>query len=508
MRNILIYLVFAALAVLAACQSGPDRQRIAEGAQLSKSYCIACHAYPDPGLLDRATWEKHVLPRMGYFYGIYQNPAERKTLIEDGLGGEAVEAAKIFPEKPLLDTADFSKIVDFYLAKAPEKLDLPQWEQPEVGIPGFSAAIPEFKLSPPSATLAYIRDQGGFFVGDANSKRLYEFDRNEALVRYANLKEGPVWVEEIRDFLFVTVMGSFSPTDAPSGTFLSLTPDPQNPVQIILPYLQRPVHSALGDFNGDGNADILTCEFAKWTGGLSWWENKGTTEYVKHLIRSKPGATKAYIRDFNDDTFPDVIALFGQGDEGIFIYYNDGKGHFREEKALGFPPSYGSSFFDLTDFNGDGFEDIIYTAGDNADYPPILKPYHGVRIFLNDGKHRFNESFFFHLPGAYNAVAEDFDLDGDRDIAAISFFPDFQNHPEQGFVYLQNQGGNRFKPFGFAEAAKGRWIVMSKGDIEQDGDTDLLLGSLAFEIVPPNPLLQQWIAEGIPFVVLKNQMKK
>lgn len=67
MRNILIFLVFAALAVLAACQSGPDRQRIAEGEQLSKSYCIACHAYPDPGLLDRATWEKHVLPRMGYF---------------------------------------------------------------------------------------------------------------------------------------------------------------------------------------------------------------------------------------------------------------------------------------------------------------------------------------------------------------------------------------------------------------------------------------------------------
>ena len=28
----------------------------------------------------------------------------------------------------------------------------------------------------------------------------------------------------------------------------------------------------------------------------------------------------------------------------------------------------GSSYFELDDFNGDGFKDILYTCGDNADY--------------------------------------------------------------------------------------------------------------------------------------------
>ena len=36
------------------------------------------------------------------------------------------------------------------------------------------------------------------------------------------------------------------------------------------------------------------------------------------------------------------------------------------------------------DFDNDGFEDLIYVCGDNADITPILKSYHGIYIFLND----------------------------------------------------------------------------------------------------------------------------
>ena len=63
----------------------------------------------------------------------------------------------------------------------------------------------------------------------------------------------------------------------------------------------------------------------------------------------------------------------------------------------------------------------------------------------------------------------DFDGDGDLDIAAISYFPDYAKHPDEGFVYLRNDGDWHFQPFVLREARQGRWLVMDAGDIDGDG---------------------------------------
>jgi hypothetical protein len=274
--------------------------------------------------------------------------------------------------------------------------------------------------------------------------------------------------------------------------------------KVLLEGLQRPVHSAFADFDGDGQEDILTCEFAKWTGALAWWKNLGDNQYDKKILRNKPGAIKAYPRDLNNDGRLDIIALMAQGDEGVFIYFNEGNGKFREEQVLSFHSSYGSSYFNLYDFNKDGFEDIIYTCGDNADYPPIKKFYHGIRIFLNDGKNQFKEKQFIPLNGAYGAIPDDYDQDGDIDIAAISFFPDFKNRPEEGFVYLENKGDDQFEAYTFEQVSAGRWIVMDSADMDEDGDVDLILGSLAFEVIPKMGLVEEWVKRGVPYVILEN----
>ena len=46
---------------------------------------------------------------------------------------------------------------------------------------------------------------------------------------------------------------------------------------------------------------------------------------------------------------------------------------------------------------------------------------------MNDGKNNFREAWFFPLNGAYKAVAPDFNKDGNMDIAAISYFPDYDS---------------------------------------------------------------------------------
>ena len=258
----------------------------------------------------------------------------------------------------------------------------------------------------------------------------------------------------------------------------------------------------ISDLNHDGRTDYLVCEFGNLTGALSWMENLGDNKFKHHVISPVPGAIKAYIRDENHDGLPDLWVLFAQGDERISLFTNLGNGNFSERKVLRFPPSYGSSYFEMADFNNDGYPDIVYTCGDNADYSTVLKPYHGVYIFLNDGRNNFTQKYFFPINGCYKAMARDFDGDGDLDIACISFFADYAHQPEEGFVYLENKGNFEFQPYSLPEGKLGRWVTMDAADLDGDGKTDILLGN--FSIAPSfiKPAIP-W-TQGPPFLFLKN----
>ena len=195
-----------------------------------------------------------------------------------------------------------------------------------------------------------------------------------------------------------------------------------------------------------------------------------------------------------------------QGDEGIFLYHNKGHGQFEEERLLTFPPVYGSSYFELSDMNNDGFPDIVYTCGDNADYSLVFKPYHGVYIFLNDGHNHFKQSWFYPINGCYKAMARDFDGDGDLDLAVVAAFADFQHKPEEGFVYFEHTGVMDFKPHTALTAQYGRWMTMDAGDVDGDGRVDIVLGN--FSLGPS--LLKSatdW-KKGPRFLLLRNDRVK
>lgn len=514
-----IYTMFCLLLLLGACnqdiqsnntetdtEKAPSPADLS-GFELAQIHCSSCHDFPEPELLDRNTWSEYVLPRMGYRLGIYPNDSIRATLIEEGPGGNIVEEANIYPRTTLLGPDLWEKIQQYYLDNAPQTLPGIPAKNLNENLTLFKYKPANYRLSPPSVTLAHFSDAGPIYVGDANTKAIYQFSPEFQLQNAANVREGAVWLQESESSLYVTVMGSFSPTDAPNGLLLELPKVPSRKAKVLLGNLQRPVHSVVADLNGDGRQDIVTCEFAKWTGALSWWEQMENGSYSRTMLRDQPGAIKAYVRDMNADNLPDIIALFGQGDEGIWIFYNEGNGSFREEKVITFESTYGSCYFNLFDYNGDDHPDLIYAAGDNADYPPLYKPYHGIRIFENDGNNRFKEVLFYQMNGAYAAIPSDFDQDGDMDIAAISFFPNFSRSKKEGFIFLENQGNMTFEAYTFPQVDKGRWIVMDAGDPDQDGDTDLILGSLAFEVVPAMGLVQQWVNDGIPFVVLENTTK-
>lgn len=108
----------------------------------------------------------------------------------------------------------------------------------------------------------------------------------------------------------------------------------------------------------------------------------------------------------------------------MYIFYQKEKMKFNAKIVLLFPPDYGSTGFVLVDYNYDGHPDIVTAQGDNANLFKILKNFHGIRLFLNDGENNFNQKFFYPIYGVTQVVANDFDQDDDIDFAVSSFSPD------------------------------------------------------------------------------------
>lgn len=472
----------------------PIAQAQTTGATLATQYCGTCHQYTPPGLFEAAHWEEQILPRMAQFMGIYKDSATAATLQRQSTA---------YPTMPMLSKAAFDSIKTFFLENAATNVPAPVFVGDTTILP-FEISVPQNRVIPPGTSLARFGPHQQIIIGDVYAQKLLFFNGNTLqYTKGGNIDEGIVDLEISGDTMWLTVMGSFSPSEAPQGYLIQLLTSSGNAV-IVQDSLQRPVHTTRCDVDRDGDLDFMICEFGKYTGKLTWLEQTPNGQWKRHTLLDKPGAIAAEIEDFDHDGDMDAIVLFGQADEGIIRLVNDGQQNFEPEQVLRFSPASGSSSMQRTDVNNDGYPDIVYTCGDNADFKPIHKPWHGVYIYLNDGTENYQEAKFIHLPGAYQAVVRDFDLDGDMDIAAIAFFPEFSaNTPD--FLFAENTGSFHFKLHFTTTGRWGRWIVMDAGDPDNDGDTDLLLGSMVFEVPNQPQWVKQWKENGIPFIFLQNK---
>ena len=272
--------------------------------------------------------------------------------------------------------------------------------------------------------------------------------------------------------------------------------------------LHRPVHTLVHDFNLDGTDEIVICEFGHLTGALSLFVRNDGLHYSKEVLLNAPGTLRTVARDMNADNKMDLVVLTSQGREGVTIFYQTENLKFIPETVLEFSPVYGSSWFELLDFDGDGYDDIITANGDNGDKSYVAKPYHGIRIYINNGKNVFEETYFYPLNGATRLIAEDFDLDGDIDMAVLATFPDYENSPNSSFIYLENKDSEifEFQDTTFKGVNLGRWLLMDSGDFDQDGDTDIVLSSFTYGFTPvPEYLAEIWDNTETDIVVLENK---
>ncbi|MCM4166134.1 hypothetical protein KCTC52924_03054 [Arenibacter antarcticus] len=489
-----------------------------QGNQLARIHCSNCHLFVPPDSLPKFSWKNDVLPAMAHRLGIYNGDHQPDSLFDRGSGGDIVRKANIFPEQPLLARADWDKIVDYYIDNAPDSMPaIARTKKINMGLRHFNYKEVAYSHRPPLTTMVKIRPEGkGVVYADGkqniNSLTFLTPDLEKDYV--VGLKTSPVHYYEKKDTIYLTTAGkSIFPHDAAEGTLLKISRSgPQqrfNNSKMGIENMQRPVYMAYGDLNGNGREDIVACEYGNHTGKLVYFINQGKNGYEKNLLNNRPGAITAIIKDMNGDGLNDIMALMAQGDEGIFFYENKGDGSFVEKRLLSFMPLFGSQYMELADFNNDGLDDIIYVCGDNADKTPYLKNYHGIYIFLNEGDLKFKQAYFYPLNGAYKAMARDFDLDGDLDIAAISFFPDYIHHPEESFVYLENKGQMDFVDYSFPQSTNGRWIVMDAEDMDGDGDVDIALGSFVY-FTPAGDttgLGKKWLTTSPSVIILENTIR-
>jgi hypothetical protein len=479
---------------------------IAHGEMLAAKYCQSCHKLPAPDELDATSWEKGVLPQMGPRLGIFEYKGQRypNSSMDANVGRD------FYPPEPLMTADEWGDVITYYASLAPDSLKIPpRTDALKVDTTRFriikagrtKATGPE---PPATCFIQFDSSLGQVVTSDIIGHSITRWDRNLRPLTIQTVPGSVVAMAGSTAGRLVCNIGAFQPNNALAGTIDRWEPASAT-FKNVVGGLKRPVHMAVADLNGDGREDIVVCEFGYLKGELSWWENKGNGMYEKHVLRNTPGAIRVIINDYNKDGRPDIWALFAQGEEGIFFYANKGGGRFEEHEVLRFPPSYGSTYFELTDLDGDGRKEILYTCGDNGDFSTVLKPYHGVYIFKEDSVLHFMQRYFFPMNGCYRAMAVDVDRDGRPDIAAIAYFADCDHHPEEGFVYLHHKTGLEYEGFTVPGTEIGRWITMDIRDIDGDGRPDILLANCS--VGPAFNRGQTDWKKGPPFIVLKNNAK-
>ena len=468
------YLWVAALGLAGCVLSGCERRPSpAPGERLARTYCAACHVFPEPSLLDKRSWQQGVLPQMAPRLGVPSN-----TLFDGRFRNPNLSVLNVS-----LDTVQWAQIVAYYRDAAPDSLPpqaLPA--APELD-PDFFAVgpfVPHLQSSGIVTLLEVDSVHRRVYVGEAVTNTLRVLDWDGRVRATVTLGSPPTGIITDGDRVLVLESGILDPNDEPKGSLVQYdrAGDSLRFRGVVLDSLYRPVYVRQTDLDGDGVPEFVVCEFGNNIGRLAVYKAAGS-RYTRQVLAETPGAIRVEVRDLTGDGKPDVVALFAQGDERIVLFENDGAGHFGRERILArFPPVYGSMFFTFRDMNGDGVPDIVYVNGDNFDYSRVLKPYHGVRILENDGHNQFRERYFYPIYGAAQAVVADFDGDGRPDLMVASNFADQKAHPERGIVYLANAGGYHFRPYVFSAAAGNQWNLMAAVNLEGNGRPDLLVGAM------------------------------
>jgi parallel beta-helix repeat protein len=219
----------------------------------------------------------------------------------------------------------------------------------------------------------------------------------------------------------------------------------------------------VGDFNGDGIADLAVANTNGDTVTILLGNGNGTfTSASGSPVPVGNGPISVVAGDFNGDGIPD-LAVANASDNTVTILLGNGDGTFA--LAANNPVSVGSepSSVVVGDFNGDGILDLaVGNYGDNT-----------VTILLGSGNGTFTSAVNSPVAvgsGPSSVVVGDFNGDGIADLAVADY-------GANTVTVLLGNGNGTFTAGGSGWATGGGPGLLAEGDFNGDGLSDLAVAS-------------------------------
>ena len=216
---------------------------------------------------------------------------------------------------------------------------------------------------------------------------------------------------------------------------------------------------ALGDIDGDGDADLVVGNYSE---PNTVWTNDGGGVFTNTSQTFGKAYTRSIVlHDMDGDNDLDIVAGNGEQQPNV-VYHNNGSGIFSDiTQPSGIDDS--ATSVTLGDIDDDGDLDMVVTAR-----------WQSTLIKLNDGNGNYTDTQSLAFSDTTSVAFGDVDNDGDLDL--VLGRQDFFDYSARANLVYFNNGTGTFVDTGQALAG-GATTSIALGDVDSDGDLDLIAGN-------------------------------
>jgi VCBS repeat protein len=236
---------------------------------------------------------------------------------------------------------------------------------------------------------------------------------------------------------------------------------------------KAPNDIAVGDFNGDGNLDLVIANTGTPYLTILLGDGKGGFKASAHspfATASSPHVHGVAVGNFNGDGKLGVVTD-SWGKNQILMIAGDGAGNLNLPGKIFNVGKRPYERLRVADFNKDGIPDVVTTDLDQ----------NAVTILLGDGHGGFREasgSPFAAGIGPWAVAIDDINNDGNLDLAVIPYAPEVKDPKQLGMTVLLGDGKGGFKtmrgsPFSLAGCGGPDRIAV--GDLNGGGLRDVVV---------------------------------
>ena len=457
------------------------------GEILALRECSKCHALPPPKSMLQQDWEYGAIPYLEELLGLHQLKNYDKKTVEKVL-------------------VNWAKIKDYYIKNGSLKNPDEQAAR-EKPIQSFSSK--EVLKGTDVSAIFYHQAQKALYVGDAKTRTAVALNnQGEILNRFA-LNKIPSFFCVSNNDVIVCSINSLDPLDSKLGEVGHI--DPDGKYTPLLKGLNRP--TKYFEFQHNGASHSILLEYGIRLGKVTLFRDMKEV----FTINLSGGIDCEIIQELeNQKTI--LYVLFAQEHECIIRLTLGLNDEVQQDVLIKKQPGWGFTAMDILDFDNDGKLEILTSNGDTTEFRSHPRNYHGIRSY-DIAQDTLNESWFVPVHGVMDFISFDYDDDGQLDLASVSYFGDFKNQPEQGAMIHQNKNNGKFVSRPLPQSEKSRWCRIGKGDLDSDGDDDLILGALNYETTKrpyekntkylesfktPKNVLKEWNQNGNRLLLLMN----